>query len=332
MTNKKIVSKEIHLKRRPTGFVTEEDFGLVEVEVPEPKREGEFLVCTELGITGLKCAVVGALAVSLSAYCARAGFDCEVHVPRGNEWKLTPSRLYRLISYGAKISFVPNSFTLSSSDCYFVKTSNMIFVEGLKTTGFEICDQLLWELPDHIIVPVGSGSNLYAISQSISESIQLGLVKKHTNGKGQKYPKIHGVTVGFPATASLMSSNLKRVNTDTYTEIRYGHEDQSADRLSIAPELISSSPIHLEHAISAINNSGGSMINVLNNDLINAVSLLASYDDIFASPTSAAAVAGVLKLSEHAAIEKDESVVCVVGGGELSNTRGVLIPRKTGKF
>lgn len=44
MTNSKIVSKEIHLKRRPTGFVTEDDFEIVDVNLPELKKEGEFLV------------------------------------------------------------------------------------------------------------------------------------------------------------------------------------------------------------------------------------------------------------------------------------------------
>jgi threonine synthase len=46
------------------------------------------------------------LAISLAAYSARAGFECELFVPKGNEWKLTPNSLYQLISYGVKINFV----------------------------------------------------------------------------------------------------------------------------------------------------------------------------------------------------------------------------------
>ena len=80
------------------------------------------------------------LAISLAAYSARAGFDCELFVPKGNEWKLTPNSLYQLISYGAKISFVSEKNFSLPSNYYYMNTTDPIFIAGLRTTGFEICD------------------------------------------------------------------------------------------------------------------------------------------------------------------------------------------------
>ncbi len=280
----------------------------------------------ELGTNNSKkyTAVVGVLASSLAAYCARAGLPCEVIVPKGNEWKVTPSRLYQLIAYNAEINFVPKDFVLSSSDYYHVKTNNIIFMEGLKTTGFEICDQLEWELPDHIIVPVGSGFNLSAISQSINELIKLGLAKNDGPRKrDERLPKIHGVTVGTSTSSSSYLELYEDINSGTEIRNRFSNK-LGMDGPTIAPELVSSVSSYLEHAIAAINVSGGTMTQVHNHDLINSVSLLASHDGILASPTGAAAVAGLLNLVKQKVIERDDNVVCIVtGSGEVSNISGV---------
>jgi threonine synthase len=89
-----------------------------------------------------------------------------------------------------------------------LNTTNPIFIEGLKTTGFEICDQLEWKLPDHIIVPIGSGKHLYAIDRFIKEICELGLINKEDseNSSGRysksKKPMLHGVTVAGSVLAS----------------------------------------------------------------------------------------------------------------------------------
>ena len=74
-------------------------------------------------------------------------------VQRNQVWGLSPNILYKLISYGAKINLTSKNFVLPRN-YYTFNYNNTFFVEGLKTTGFEICDQLGWELPDHIVVPM----------------------------------------------------------------------------------------------------------------------------------------------------------------------------------
>src|SRR5919202_3963457 len=86
---------------------------------------------------------------------------------------------------------------------------------------------------------------------------------------------------------------------------------------TIAPELALLAPSYLEDAMSAISNSGGSVIKVYPGDLINAVSLLASQDGIFASSSGASSIAGLLKLRQDYIIESDQNMVCIVTGSGI---------------
>ena len=69
--------------------------------------------------------------------------------------------------------------------------------------------------------------------------------------------------------------------------------------------------------MSAISDSGGSIVKVHPNDLINAVYLLASQDGIFASSSGAPSIAGLLKLHQDNIIESDQSIVCIVTGSGI---------------
>jgi threonine synthase len=263
------------------------------------------------------------LAISLAAYSARAGFECELFVPKGNEWKLTPNSLYQLISYGAKINFVSDKNFSLPSNYYYMNTTNPIFIEGLKTTGFEICDQIEWKLPDHIVVPLGSGKHLYAIDRSIKEMSELGLIngsqkekqKDNSNSRSRyaeyKKPVLHGVTVAGSAAAS------RSHNDRGYKEREIISSPDEIVQTTIAPELALLAPSYLEDAMSAISNSGGSVVKVYPSDLINAVSLLASQDGIFASSSGASSISGLLKLHQDNIIESDQNVVCIVTGSGI---------------
>ena len=274
------------------------------------------------------------LAISLAAYSARAGLDCELFVPKGNEWKLTPNSLYQLISYGAKISFVSEkklSMPSNNYYYYYMNTTNPIFIAGLKTTGFEICDQLEWKLPDHILVPLGSGKHLYAIDRAIKEASELGLINRDKensssssisdNGNTElRKPMLHGVTVAGSAAGT------RSRNDKIYQDREIFSSPDEIVQTTIAPELALLAPSYLEDAMSAISNSGGSVIKVNPSDLINAVSLLASQDGIFASSSGASSVAGLLKLSRDNIIQSDQNVVCIVTGSGI----GISNPDRSG--
>jgi threonine synthase len=269
------------------------------------------------------------LAISLAAYSARGGFECELFVPKGNEWKLTPNSLYQLISYGAKINFVSEKNFSLPSNYYYMNTTNPIFIEGLKTIGFEIFDQLEWKPPDHIIVPIGSGKHLYAIDRSIKEMSELGLINRREDDNSStssnrytkpKRPMLHGVTVAGSAAASRSHNDRGYQNREIISS------PNEIVQTTIAPELALLAPSYLEDAMSAINDSGGSIVKVHPNDLINAVSLLASQDGIFASSSGASSVAALLKLSQDNIIQSDQNVVCIVTGSGI----GISNPDRSG--
>jgi threonine synthase len=280
--------------------------------------------------------IVGRLAVSLAAYSARAGFECELFVQSNQqEWGLSPNILYQLISYGAKINLNSKKIVLPSN-YYMFNYNNTFFVEGLKTIGFEICDQLDWELPDHIIVPMGQGTLIYAIYQSLRELLSLGMVQHFKSRK--KKVKIHGVTLeknlflhnedfnSFNNNNNNNDTKVTKNNNDSDITLQTTLLDKQKQIATIAPELIP--PIrhsYLNDAELAIHNSGGSIIKVSDNDLINAVSLLASNDGIFASPAGASSIAGLLKLIESNVIDnQDENIICIVTmseGSTLDSTK-----------
>ncbi len=261
--------------------------------------------------------IVGRLAVSLAAYSARAGFECELFVQSNQqEWGLSPNILYQLISYGAKINLNSKKIVLPSN-YYMFKYNNTFFVEGLKTIGFEICDQLGWEFPDHIIVPMGQGTLIYAIYCALKELLSLGLVRNFKSRK--KKVKIHGVTI--EKNLLIHNEDLNTIsNSDGNSNLQIRLLDNQKQKTTIAPELIP--PIkdsYLNDAELAIRNSGGSIIKVSDSDLINAVSLLASNDGIFASPAGASSIAGLLKLIESNIIDNyDENIICIVTMSEGS--------------
>jgi hypothetical protein len=205
--------------------------------------------------------------------------------------------------------------------------NNTFFVEGLKTIGFEICDQLGWELPDHIIVPMGQGNLIYAIYCSLKELISLGLVKNSKSGK--KKMKIYGVTLeknlllhteDFNYPNNIVDSIKNKNNHDSNSSLQNTLSDKQKPITTIAPELIP--PVkysYLNDAELVIHNSGGSIVKVSDSDLINAVSLLASHDGIFASPAGASSIAGLLKLIESNFIYNyDDNIICIVTMSEGS--------------
>lgn len=140
---------------------------------------------------------------------------------------------------------------------------------------------------------------------------------------------IHGLTLEHN-----LLSNTKEVSYKDITDITNNNSnsntishgsllDKSKQVTTIAPEVAPPGPSYLEDAVSAIHNTGGSIVKVSDNDLIDAVSLLTSHDGIFASPAGASSIAGLLKLIESNLIEHDENVVCIVTMSEGSVTDSI---------
>ena len=188
---------------------------------------------------------------------------------------------------------------------------------------------------------MGRGTHLYAIHRSILEMISLGLVKDGRNEN--KKTVLHGVTLEqnlLSNTAERSYNGIPPAITNNSTNSYAGGQSSLLDEskqiiTTIAPELDPPLNSYLEDAKLAIHNTGGSVVKVSDSDLINAVSLLASHDGVFASPAGASSIAGLVKLIESNLIQHDESVVCIVTmseGGVTDPMKNWKVLRAYGEF
>ena len=260
----------------------------------------------ELGAKNVICASTGNTSASLAAYAAKAGMRCTVLIPSG---KIAYGKLAQAMIYGAKVLQVRGNFDQSLDmvlklsekhpDVYLLNSINPFRVEGQKSLGFEICDQMDSEPPDRVIVPVGNAGNISAIWKGFSEFHRLGFI--------MKLPKMTGIqAAGSAPIAQAIKMNRAEIvpveNPETVaTAIRIG------------------APVSWKKAVNAIRKSGGTAETVTDEEILAAQKQLARVEGIFVEPASASSIAGLIKLLNKGVIDKDERVVCVTTGHGLKD-------------
>ncbi|MDV3277773.1 MAG: pyridoxal-phosphate dependent enzyme [Nitrososphaerales archaeon] len=246
------------------------------------------------GVKAISCTTTGNLGASLAAYCAKAGIEAEVriqlHADRG--------KLYQMIAYGARVEAKSMTEVEYDRRTLQVTAGNPYILEGEKTTGFEIIQDLGWQTPDVLVVPVGTGGHISMIWRAIKQLKECGLVANSAC-------RLAGVQVRGSAP----------------TPWRRGGSEEAA-KVPFT-ELEESEPIFRSAADEAIRESGGSGIETTAREIIRATGLLAKTEGIFAEPASASVIAALESARSHGLIDRDETVVCVVTGAGLKDTRAV---------
>ena len=133
----------------------------------------------EQGVKRVSCTTTGNLGASLAAYCARAGIETEIGIHPNTDH----GKLYQMIAYGAAVeilSKIPHRRYYSEPDTLSVSAANPFILEGEKTTGFEIVQDLEWGHPDAVILPVGTGGHLTMIWRGFLELHKAGLIGRPT--------------------------------------------------------------------------------------------------------------------------------------------------------
>jgi len=265
----------------------------------------------EFGAKAVGCASTGNLAAAIAAHAAKAGLPCYVFVPADIEL----NKIVQASTYGATIVAVKgtyddaNRLATQASEVYDWAFANInirpYYVEGSKTLAFEVCEQLRWEAPDHVIVPVGSGALLCAIWRGLKEFKQLDLIDD-TQIK---------VTGAQPSGCSPVVSAFKS-NTLNVDPIEYP--------CTIAKSLAVGDPGDGAYAIKAIRESGGVAESATDAEILNAIQLLAKKEGIFSEPAGGVTVAVLKKLVEAGEVSPDEKVVCCVTGNGLKAAETIL--------
>jgi threonine synthase len=260
----------------------------------------------ELGAKNVICASTGNTSASLAAYAAKAGMQCTVLIPSG---KIAYGKLSQAMIYGAKVLQVRGNFDESLDfvfkiaekhpSIYLLNSINPFRVEGQKSLGFEICDQLDGEAPDRVVVPVGNAGNISAIWKGFTEYHRLGFIKK--------LPKM----IGIQAAGSAPIAHMIKTGSNEMVPIKTPETLATAIRIG--------APVSWKKAVNAIRNSGGTAETVTDDEILEAQKLLARVEGIFVEPASASSIAGLIKLVNSGVIAKDERVVCVTTGHGLKD-------------
>ena len=260
----------------------------------------------ELGVKSVICASTGNTSASLAAYAAKAGLQCAVLIPSG---KIAYGKLAQAIIYGAKVIQVRGNFDqaldivfkLSEKhrNIYLLNSINPFRIEGQKSLGFEICEQLDNKPPDRVIVPVGNAGNISAIWKGFTEFHNLGFVKT--------LPKMTGIqAVGAAPIAEAIKNGSSTITPVSTPE-------------TIATAIRIGAPVSWKKAINAIRDSGGTAETVTDEEILEAQKTLSRLEGLFVEPASASSIAGLKKLVENGEIDKDERIVCVTTGHGLKD-------------
>ena len=235
-----------------------------------------------LGSSVIICASTGNTSASLAAYGARGGMKRIVLIPSG---KVAYGKLSQAMMCGAQVLQIRGNFDESLDmvmqissrfkNIYLVNSINPFRIEGQKTLGFEIVEQL-GDVPDWIIMPVGNAGNISAVWKGLNEFKQLGYINK--------LPKMVGVQAAgsSPIVDAFLKHEMKIENVkkpDTVaTAIRIG------------------APVSWKNALRSIYDSGGTSLKVSDKDILDSQMNLARLEGLFVEPASASPIAALKKL------------------------------------
>ncbi|HZR25552.1 MAG TPA: threonine synthase [Vicinamibacterales bacterium] len=256
----------------------------------------------ELGFSVLACASTGNLANSVSAHAARLGIDCCVFIPDSLEaGKILGSAIFNptILAIAGNYDDV-NRLCTQVADRYrwgFVNINlRSYYAEGAKTLGFEIVEQLGWKYPQHLVSPVAGGTLLPRITRGLRELQRIGLVDG-------ALPKIHAAQ----AAGCSPVINALEAGIDYPEPVRPS---------TIAKSIAIGNPADGYQVLQSIRSTGGSGAAVRDDQIVDAIRLLAETEGIFTEPAGGTTLAATIELVRRGTIPRDESiVVCVTGNG-----------------
>lgn len=255
----------------------------------------------QYGAKAVICASTGNTSASAAAYATRAGLTCAVLVPAG---KIAVGKMSQAIAHGATLLEVDGNFDDCLTLCrklseaypvHLVNSVNPDRIEGQKTAAFEVVD-VLGEAPDIHILPVGNAGNITAYWKGYREY--------RAAGQAATCPRMWGFQAA--GAAPLVS----------------GHPVDNPETIATAIRI--GNPASWQQAIAARDESGGRIDAVTDEQILGAHRLLSSTEGIFVEPGSAAAIAGLIKMSQAGAIPADATVVCTVTGHGLKDPQWAL--------
>jgi threonine synthase len=177
------------------------------------------------------------------------------------------------------------------------------YAEGSKSLAFEVAEQLGWEAPDHVVVPIASGSLLTKIKRGLDELVRVGLLDGHST-------RISGAQ----ATGCAPVATAFKSGTDHIRPVKPS---------TIAKSLAIGNPADGFYAVRAARETGGAIEDVSDADVVDGIQLLARTEGIFAETAGGVVIATLRKLCEAGVVRPDERVVALITGDGLKTIEAV---------
>lgn len=271
-------------------------------------------VAKRLGMSAVACASTGNTSASMASYAAISGLDAIVFIPEG---KIAFGKLSQALAYGAKTIQIEGDFddamalvqdVCASEGIYLVNSINPFRIEGQKAIGFEIMQDLDWQVPDWIVLPGGNLGNNTAISKGLLELLELGII--------DRLPRLAVVQAAGANplyTAWLGGQNVEPVKADT-----------------IASAIKIGNPVSWRKSMRGLEALNG-VVTEVNDDQIMDAKALVDAAGIGAEPASCATVAGIRRLVQEGVIGSDERVVGILTGNVLKDP-DIVVNYHTGEL
>jgi threonine synthase len=263
----------------------------------------------ELGFTTVACASTGNLANSTAAIAAHAGLDCCVFIPSD----LEAGKVLGTVIYSPKVFSVRGNYDQVNRLCSEVANTygwgfvninlRPYYSEGSKTLAYETIEQLGWQLPDHIVAPLASGSLFTKIYKGFQEFVRVGLVDdKPVRFSGAQAEGCSPIAAAFEQ------------GRDFITPVK---------PKTIAKSIAIGNPADGVYAIDIARKTDGNIASVNDDEIIAGIKLLAETEGIFTETAGGTTVAVLKKLIESGKINPDETTVVYITGNGLKTTEAV---------
>ncbi len=288
--------------RQPTASFKDRASALAVVKA----RERGYQVITTASTGNAAAALAGLCAAISRPSGSTEPMQSVIFVPK----TAPPAKIAQLLVYGATVLLVDGTYDEAFELClkaapefgwYNRNTAyNPYMSEGKKTAAYEICEQLNWQAPDCILIPVGDGCIIGGIHKGLCDLLALGWI--------DKMPRLIGVqAAGSSPLVAAWEQGLE------------GWQMEPAEAHSVADSIVAGLPRDRIKALRAVRHSGGAFLRVSDEEIIAAIPALAQGVGVFAEPAAAAAYAGLVKAVEQGLVRADERVVVLATGSGLKD-------------
>jgi len=247
-------------------------------------------------IPAVACASTGDTSAALAAYCAAAGMQAIVFLPRN---KVSIPQLIQPLSNGAITLSLDTDFdgcmrlvqeVCSKNNIYLANSMNSLRVEGQKTVSIEIVQQFDWEAPDWIIIPGGNLGNVAALGKGFLLMEELGIVRRR------------------PRIACAQAANANPLYLSYLTGLKEFKPKRAKKTLASAIQI--GNPVSVQKAIKILKEFDGVVEQSTEDELANAAAL-ADTTGLFCCPHTGVALSALFKLIQKGTVKSDDKVVVI---------------------